>query len=324
LAPPRSRPSVPARAQAEASAGETAAPIGEPAPISVDSAEDRPAGDAGPEKAAEVDAEPLAAAPAASPLAAAVEASIEAAAPSDDATTPTEPTTESEAPPPAPAMRATEVRVSEAPPSKSDDAARSLIPVATSAETDASEETDNVEDDFELPGATPPWSGAAVRRVTFVALLAAAAAVPAWVVFRARTVDVQARTEVAASKAAPAGVGPTTLQPPREIEADDDTDEAEPPPAAVPVDPVKALQVRREARRLLESGQIDPGVAAARNAIALDPADPECYVLLAAGLQDHGRWAESREVFSRCVNKSKNGINAECVYFASSGTITNR
>jgi hypothetical protein len=65
-------------------------------------------------------------------------------------------------------------------------------------------------------------------------------------------------------------------------------------------------------------------VAAARNAIALNPADPESYVLLAAGLQDMGRWAESREVFSRCIHKSKDGINAECAYFASSGTLTNR
>ena len=82
--------------------------------------------------------------------------------------------------------------------------------------------------------------------------------------------------------------------------------------------------MRQEARRLLESGQIDPGVAAARRAIELNPNDPECYVLLAAGLQDQGRWAESREVFSRCVRKSNTGINAECAYFANSGTITNR
>jgi hypothetical protein len=209
-----------------------------------------------------------------------------------------------------------------APRSSNDAAARSLIPVATSDASDAP--AGDLDDDFPLPGSGPPWSGAAIRRVTFVALLAAAAAVPAWVVFRARSVDVQARSEASETKVASASAGPSTLQPAREIEADDPSDN-EPVVAAVPVDPVKGLEARREARRLLEAGQIEPGVAAARNAIALNPADPESYVLLAAGLQDMGRWAESREVFSRCIHKSNNTINAECVYFATtSGTITNR
>jgi hypothetical protein len=215
-----------------------------------------------------------------------------------------------------------EARPSVAPVSNSDASARSLIPVATGSSDAPSDEQD---EDFNLPGTSPPWSGAAVRRATFVALLAAAAAVPAWVVFRARTVDVSAHADVPAPQAAAAAAQPSTLEPGREVEADDDQDD--PAPAgtvAVPIDPVKGLQMRLEARRLLESGQIDPGVAAARRAIELNPADPECYVLLAAGLQDQGRWAESREVFSRCIHKSKDGINAECAYFANSGTITNR
>ena len=249
------------------------------------------------------------------------------AATAADAPTPTAPTASSEPPPAAttaPARPATESRSSLAPPSGTDAAARSLIPVATSATSDEARDAD-LDEDFALPGAGPPWSSATIRRVTYVALLAAAAAVPAWVVFRARSVDVQARTDNAAQKAPAAAAGPSTLQPTREIEGDDqDEPSAEPPPALVPLDPVKAAEVRREARRLLEAGIIEPGVAAARNAIALNPADPEAYVLLAAGLQDMGRWAESREVFSRCVHKSKNGINAECAYFASSGTITNR
>ena len=145
---------------------------------------------------------------------------------------------------------------------------------------------------------------------------------PAWVVLRARSVNVQARAEASAQKAASAG--PSTLPPAREIEADENPNEAAPAVAAVPVDPVKGLELRREARRLLEAGQIDSGVATARRAIEANPADAECYVLLAAGLQDQGRWAESREVFSRCVRKSNQGINAECIYFASSGTVTNR
>jgi hypothetical protein len=242
---------------------------------------------------------------------------------SDDpssAVTPTEPTTLSDAPAPLPAaaaLRAAEVRPSVAPSSSNDTAARSLIPVATNAET-----PDEVDDDYPIPGSSAPWSGAAVRRATFVALLAAAAAVPAWVVFRARNVDVPARIDAPGQKGTAA---PSTLQPVREIEADDDQDDPDPAAsAAVAADPVKGLELRREARRLLESGQINEGVATARRAIETNPADPECYVLLAAGLQDQGRWAESREVFSRCIHKSSDGINAECVYFATSGTLTNR
>jgi hypothetical protein len=246
------------------------------------------------------------------------------AASASDVKTPTEPTTVTEVAPRAETAVAAgkvEPRPSQAPPSTSDIAARSLIPVATGADSDATEDDGG---DYDLPGTGPRLSGAAVRRVTFVALLAAAAAIPAWVVFRARSVDVPQRAEASASKVTAAGAGPSTLEPARVIEADDNADPPEPAAVAVPVDPVKALEARREARRLLEGGQIEPGVAAARNAIALNPADPESYVLLAAGLQDMGRWAESRDVFSRCVHKSKDGINAECAYFANSGTITNR
>ena len=312
LAPPRSRNSAPAPAPADEAATHAEA-VAAPVPPTATPA-------VPPEVApvAQTESAPVAQAEVAPAAAPARDATLSAA----ETLTPTEPTKVSDvspAPVPAAALRATEPRPSGAAPS-SDAGARSLIPVATSAASDAP--IDDLDGDFHLPGAGPPWSSASVRRVTFVALLAAAAAVPAWVVFRARSVDVQARSE--AAKPAAASVGPSTLAPAREIEADEDPANAEPAAIAVPVDPVKGVAARREARRLLEAGQIEPGVAAARSAIALNPADPESYVLLAAGLQDMGRWAESREVFSRCIHKSNNTINAECVYFATSVTSTNR
>jgi nicotinate-nucleotide--dimethylbenzimidazole phosphoribosyltransferase len=299
LAPPRPRSSFPAPRPEAASSNETAATTNAPEPETAQAIEP---------------IEPV--------------EPVEKAA---EAETPTAPTASTE-PPPAAAFEkraaeattvsaSSESRRSQAPSSSTDLAARSLIPVATSTTPSDAGDAD-IDEEFGVPGAGPPWSSASIRRMTYVALLAAAAAVPAWVVFRARSVDVQARNENVAPKAAAAG--PSTLQPAREIEADDEEDIAEPAPPQVAVDPAKALEARREARRLLEAGNIEPGVAAARNAIALNPADPEAYVLLAAGLQDMGRWAESREVFSRCVHKSKDGINAECAYFATSGTITNR
>jgi len=315
LAPPRPRSSIPAPRREAESAEETATAEAAEADLPALRRQES-------ETATEAAATPSA-----------TVASQDAATLSEDASasateteTPTAPTASSEPPPAATtaaAPTAAESRRSLAPASSTDAAARSLIPVATSATSDDARDP-NLEEDYTLPGAGPPWSSAAIRRVTYVALLAAAAAVPAWVVFRARSVDVQARSENATQKAPAAAAGPSTLQPTREIEGDDQVVIDEPLPALVPPDPAKAAEARREARRLLEAGLIEPGVAAARNAIALNPADPESYVLLAAGLQDMGRWGESREVFSRCVNKSKNGINAECVYFATSGTTTNR
>lgn len=242
------------------------------------------------------------------------------------AVTPTGPTTVSDLPAAKraeAAPRDESARASLAPMS-GEAAARSLIPVATS-DSDAPLEEDE-EDTFALPGTSNPWSTASVRRATFVALLAAAAAVPAWVVFRARNIvppPDRAEATAVAPQVANAAT-PTTLV--RDLDGDGDEDPAPAASAAVPVviDPVKGAELKREARRLLENGVIDQGVATARRSIEMNPNDPECYVLLAAGLQDQGRWAESREVFSRCVHKSNNGINAECVYFATSGTLTNR
>jgi hypothetical protein len=103
----------------------------------------------------------------------------------------------------------------------------------------------------------------------------------------------------------------------------------EPPPAAPPDesgddldDPgvlpdVEAGQrATREARRLLEAGKVQEGVAQARKAIGLNPADSQNYILLAAGLQDLGKWQEAREIFSKCVHQPTGDRNAECVYFA--------
>jgi hypothetical protein len=81
-------------------------------------------------------------------------------------------------------------------------------------------------------------------------------------------------------------------------------------------DPAKGLELRRQARQLLEGGNAEQGVKLARQAIQADPNDAEGYILLAAGLQDLGRWQESREVFAKCVHESNRKANAECVYFA--------
>jgi hypothetical protein len=90
-------------------------------------------------------------------------------------------------------------------------------------------------------------------------------------------------------------------------------------PTSPVVDEAKAADIRRRARRLLESGQASPGVALAREAIMANPDHPESYVLLAAGLQDLGRWRESQEVFVRCVRDANGKPKADCIYFAGRG-----
>jgi len=93
---------------------------------------------------------------------------------------------------------------------------------------------------------------------------------------------------------------------------DDNVDE-------LPVDVAKGLALRKEARAMLEAGRIDEGVATARLAIEANPGDSENYILLAAGLQDQGKWDEARQIFGKCMKQSSRAERSECVYFATRG-----
>lgn len=90
------------------------------------------------------------------------------------------------------------------------------------------------------------------------------------------------------------------------------------PPAALDeqASPSDPTALRRQARELLTAGHVQEGVRVARQLIELDPRDSEAYILLAAGLQDLGRWRESRELFERCTHLARGADTAECVYFA--------
>jgi Flp pilus assembly protein TadD len=77
-----------------------------------------------------------------------------------------------------------------------------------------------------------------------------------------------------------------------------------------------AAKVLRKARTLLNSGRSRDGVAAAREALALSPQEAEPYMLLGAGLQDLGKYAEARAVFDDCVKTAKHGPVASCRYFS--------
>jgi hypothetical protein len=80
-----------------------------------------------------------------------------------------------------------------------------------------------------------------------------------------------------------------------------------------------AKQLQDRARELLISGKVLEGVMFARRAIMADPLDGENYILLAAGLEDLGRWQEARTIFSQCVRRSGGPASDECRYFATQG-----
>ena len=87
-------------------------------------------------------------------------------------------------------------------------------------------------------------------------------------------------------------------------------------PAPEALDPTLAHALTREARALLQGGRTRDGVARARAALEADPDDAEPYILLAAGLEDLGRWGEAQSVFIRCVHRSQSAKSGDCAYFA--------
>jgi hypothetical protein len=111
--------------------------------------------------------------------------------------------------------------------------------------------------------------------------------------------------------------GPLVEAPALAATRDEAAEPLDDPDFVVPIPDVeKGRELRREARRHLEAGRAEEGVSVARQAIEADANDPEGYILLAAGLQDLGRWKESRDVFVKCVRESNGKMNTECVYFA--------
>lgn len=83
----------------------------------------------------------------------------------------------------------------------------------------------------------------------------------------------------------------------------------EPPTAAT----ASALELLTKARSLLQAGRAREGVAVAREAVAADSGLPEAYVLLAAGLEDLGRWSDAHRTFTACAERTR---STECSYFA--------
>jgi hypothetical protein len=172
-------------------------------------------------------------------------------------------------------------------------------------------EREDVDRDLDLlPLSRPPLGPKGARRA---AIAAAALVLVVAVVFVARRA--LSPSPAAAPSSSPASTAALAREPNAPTDDTFETkEEVEFPTSAA--DPAKGRELRQEARRLLESGNAEEGVRVSRLAIQADPNEAEGYILLAAGLQDLGRWQESRDVFAKCVQESGRKANAECVYFA--------
>jgi hypothetical protein len=145
----------------------------------------------------------------------------------------------------------------------------------------------------------------AVRRAVGIAIVAGATLITLFVVrTRSRHAAPPPTSASASSAVVPPEEGSGIPAPP------EPTNPSEAPRSA------DTAALRREARELLATGHAEDGVRLARQVIEQDPHDSEAYVLLAAGLQDLGKWQESREIFENCVQRAKGADTAECLYFA--------
>jgi hypothetical protein len=70
-----------------------------------------------------------------------------------------------------------------------------------------------------------------------------------------------------------------------------------------------------KARRLLAEGRLAEGIEAAGKVIAEDPALADGYILLAAGLEDQGKWPAATKVLHTCTEKATKGPVGLCGHF---------
>jgi hypothetical protein len=184
---------------------------------------------------------------------------------------------------------------------------------------DHSDEDHSIDDhsiDAEVALSVPPpilSRRTAVR--TAIAAGIVLAALGAWIGAQ----KLRSRSAAAPASAASAIASSVQPQPPLQPTADLDSEQPDDLLDELPIDEAKGLALQREARAMLEAGRIDEGVATARRAIEANPNDSTTYILLAAGLQDQGKWEEARQIFGKCVRQSTKAERSECVYFATRG-----
>ena len=100
------------------------------------------------------------------------------------------------------------------------------------------------------------------------------------------------------------------------------TTESSAPPAVTPpasasadaaeqaAEEVKAA--KRDAEAALEKGRTAQAIEAGERAIALDPTDAEAWLILGAGYDQRGAYAQARRCFASCAREATHGPRREC------------
>jgi len=73
-----------------------------------------------------------------------------------------------------------------------------------------------------------------------------------------------------------------------------------------------ATQAKQEAESALEKGHATQAIEAAELAVALDPTDAEAWLILGAGYDQRGAYAQARKCFATCARVATRGPRREC------------
>jgi hypothetical protein len=74
----------------------------------------------------------------------------------------------------------------------------------------------------------------------------------------------------------------------------------------------EARSAKKEALRAFERGDFATALTAGQNAIALDPADAEAWLVVGAVHQQRGNDAAARKIYKSCASQARRGPREEC------------
>lgn len=74
----------------------------------------------------------------------------------------------------------------------------------------------------------------------------------------------------------------------------------------------QAAQAKGEAERALEKGHAKLAIEAGERAVALDPTDADAWLILGAGYDQRGAYAQARRCFATCSKVATRGPRREC------------
>ncbi len=74
----------------------------------------------------------------------------------------------------------------------------------------------------------------------------------------------------------------------------------------------QATQAKRDAEKALEKGHAAQAIEAGERSVALDPTDAEAWLILGAGYDQRGAFAQARRCFATCAKVATRGPRREC------------